>query len=100
MVTDKQETHYIELKNGNLNNGIVSKKRGADATIILTHQSLMAAVLDVTDLNELIANKLISISSDKQVIAKLKNTLVEFDSSFEVVPRPQVGQEVDSHLYQ
>ena len=55
---------------------------------------------NATNVNELFANELISISGDKQVIAKLKNSLVEFDSSFEVVPRPIIGQEVDSHLYQ
>lgn len=100
IVPDLNEIHFVEMSNGNLNNGLVDKTKKADATIRVNKADLTQILLGQTDLTQLIKANKVSIKGDAKVLDKLKASLVEFDSQFEIVPRPTKGQEVDTKFYQ
>ena len=78
---DVKEFYYVEMSNGNLNNIQVSELQDADTTLIINKADVSDIVLKKTTLN------------------KLLSSLTEADTSFEIVPRPNKGEEVDAELY-
>ncbi|MGF1754419.1 MBL fold metallo-hydrolase [Vibrio makurazakiensis] len=100
IIPDLDETYFVEMSNGNLSNGLVESARNADATLYINKSDITKIMLGKTTLNELLANKQAGINGDAKVLEKLAAASSEFDGSFEIVPRPEQGKEVDAHLYQ
>lgn len=100
IVPDQNEVFFVEMSNGNLNNGLVKHPvENADATLTINKSDVTQMLLGKADLPQLMADKTVSLKGDKTVLAKLKAASVEFDPTFEIVPRPAKGQEVDANLY-
>ncbi|MBL4828975.1 MAG: MBL fold metallo-hydrolase [Aliivibrio sp.] len=99
VVPDINETHFVEMSNGNLSNGLVNEIRDADATLYINKSDITQILLGRTTLEKLFASKAAGLEGNTNVMEKLKASSVEFDTDFEIVPRPEKGQEVDAHLY-
>ena len=99
VVPDIDETYFVEMSNGNLSNGLVSSLRNADATLYINKKDVTDILLQKTTLAELLKSKQAGIKGDTSVMKKLKLASVEFNPAFEIVPRPEKGQEVDAQLY-
>ncbi|BCL72554.1 MBL fold metallo-hydrolase [Vibrio nigripulchritudo] len=100
VVPDTGEIYFVEMSNGNLSNGKVDSEREADATLYLNKADITQMLLGNTDLTALLKLKQAGIKGKTEVLTKLQDTLVDFDTSFEIVPRPAKGKEVDANLYQ
>jgi alkyl sulfatase BDS1-like metallo-beta-lactamase superfamily hydrolase len=99
-VPDIKEVHFVEMSNGNLNNALVTKARKADATLHINKADINQMLLGKTTFKALMEAGMAGIDGDASVMEKLFSVMVEFDDSFEVVPRPAKGEEVDADLYQ
>lgn len=99
VVPDIDQIHYVEMSNGNLNNGLVDKVKVADATLTLDKTDITAMLLGKTDMQQLLSSGKAKLEGNAEVLKKLHSVSVEFDTSFEIVPRPTKGKEVDAHLY-
>lgn len=99
VIPDIDEVHFVEMSNGNLNNGVVDKARDADATLVINKSDVTQILLGKTTLAELFESRQARLEGDVSVMDKLKQASVEFNPSFEIVPRPAKGQTVDAHLY-
>ncbi|MDD9178110.1 MULTISPECIES: alkyl/aryl-sulfatase [Aliivibrio] len=100
ILPDNKETYFVEMSNGNLNNILVDKAMKADATLFINHVDISQILLGKTTLVELIENGKAGIKGDKSVLQKLTSSLTHADESFEIVPRPEKGEEVDAELYE
>ncbi|GLQ72364.1 alkyl/aryl-sulfatase [Vibrio penaeicida] len=100
VVPDTGEIYFVEMSNGNLSNGKVDSEKEADATLYLNKADITQMLLGNTDLTALLKLKQAGIKGKTEVLTKLQDTLVDFDTSFEIVPRPAKGKEVDANLYQ
>ncbi|WP_076408121.1 alkyl/aryl-sulfatase [Shewanella sp. UCD-KL12] len=99
VIPDLKEIHFVEMSNGNLNNGLVTEVKQADATLTINKADVTQILLGNASLAELSKTGKASISGDPEVLNKLKAASVEFDTSFEIVPRPAKGSEVDANFY-
>ncbi|MEH6454189.1 MAG: alkyl sulfatase C-terminal domain-containing protein, partial [Psychromonas sp.] len=99
ILSDVKEVYFVEMSNGNLNNIKVNKAQKADATLFINRSDVTDIILQKTNLTELFESGKATIAGDKSVMQKLADASVEFDETFEIVPRPAVGQEVDAQLY-
>ena len=99
IVPDLNEIHFIEMSNGNLNNGLVAKAKKADATITINKADITNILLEKTTLATLMKNEKVTITDDAKVLDKLMAASVEFDTQFEIVPRPAKDQKVDEKFY-
>lgn len=99
VVTDIGETHFVEMSNGNLSNIEVEQVKDVDATLSISSAGINKLLLGQATLDELLATKSAVVKGDMNVLAKLKSSLVDFDTKFEIVPRPTKGAEVDAALY-
>ncbi|KNH11527.1 alkyl/aryl-sulfatase [Vibrio cyclitrophicus] len=97
---DVKEFYYVEMSNGNLNNIQVSDLQDADTTLIINKSDVSDIVLKRTTLNKLMEARQAGVKGDKSSLNKLLSSLTEADTSFEIVPRPNKGEEVDAELYQ
>ncbi|WP_208380165.1 alkyl/aryl-sulfatase [Psychromonas algarum] len=97
---DSDETYFVEMSNGNLNNIKVDNPLKADATLIINRNDVTKIILQQSTLTDLLASKEATLEGDKTVLNKLLGSLVEFDETFEIVPRPATGQEVYVQIYQ
>lgn len=100
VVPDTGEIYFVEMSNGNLSNGKVDSEKEADATLYLNKADITQMLLGNTDLTALLRLKQAGIKGITEVLTKLQDSLVDFDTSFEIVPRPAKGKEVDANLYQ
>ncbi|MDP2574193.1 alkyl sulfatase dimerization domain-containing protein [Vibrio penaeicida] len=100
VVPDTGEIYFVEMSNGNLSNGKVDSEKEADATLYLNKADITQMLLGNTDLTALLKLKQAGIKGKTEVLTTLQDTLVDFDTSFEIVPRPAKGKEVDANLYQ
>jgi len=100
VLPDTKETYYVEMANGNLNNIQVEKTLKADATLYINDADITKIILQQTDLKTLFETKEAGLKGDKSVMQKLSASLVNFDETFEIVPRPAKGQEVDANIYE
>ncbi|CCN50039.1 Metallo-beta-lactamase family protein [Vibrio nigripulchritudo MADA3029] len=100
VVPDTGEIYFVEMSNGNLSNGKVDSEKEADATLYLNKADITQMLLGNADLTALLKLKQAGIKGKAEVLNKLQDTLVDFDTSFEIVPRPAKGKEVDTNLYQ
>ena len=98
-VPDIKQIHFVEMSNGNLSNALVDKVRPADATLHINKADITKLMLGKTNLKTLLESGMAGIEGDATVIAKLAQASVEFDESFEILPRPEKGKEVDAQLY-
>lgn len=99
VVPDLKEIHFVEMSNGNLNNGLVNKAQIADATLTIKKADVTKILLGVTTLTALTKNGKVTIQGNPNVLKKLKAASVEFDTSFEIVPRPTANNKVDASFY-
>jgi len=99
VLPDVKEVFFVEMSNGNLNNIKVDKALAADATLFINRSDVTKTILKQTTLKELFASKQAGLEGNQAVLNKLLNALIEFDETFEIVPRPEKGQEVDAQLY-
>ena len=99
MLPDTKEVFFVEMSNGNLSNIKVDKALTADATLFINRSDVTKTILKQVTLKELFASKKAGLEGDQAVLNKLLSALVEFDETFEIVPRPEKGQEVDAQLY-
>jgi len=99
VVPDVGETHFVEMSNGNLNNGIVNEKHNADMTLSINKTDVTKILLGQVTLEQLLQSKKATVKGDMSVLAKLKAASSEFNATFEIVPRPTKGNEVDASLY-
>ncbi|KEQ16972.1 beta-lactamase [Endozoicomonas numazuensis] len=99
ILPDIEETYFVEMSNGNLNNGLVKDARQSDSTLYINKSDVTDIVLKKTTLKELFDKKLAGIEGDKTTISKLQSSMVSFNPAFEIVPRPEHRQTVDAHLY-
>ncbi|BAJ01179.1 metallo-beta-lactamase family protein [Shewanella violacea DSS12] len=100
VISDLNEIHFVEMSNGNLNNGLVTKVKAADATLTVNKSDITQILLGKTTLAALTKAGKATIQGDVKVLEKLKAASIEFDTNFEIVPRPAKGDEVDAHFYQ
>ena len=100
VVPDVNEIHFVEMSNGNLNNGLVQATQEADSTLTVNKADVTRILLKQVKLAELLAAGKATLTGDITVLEKLAKASVEFDTSFEIVPRPEKGQEVDANFYQ
>jgi len=100
VLPDVKDTFYVEMANGNLNNIKVDKALKADATLFINRSDVTKVILQQATLKSLFETKAAGIEGDKEVLNKLLGAMVEFDTTFEIVPRPAKGQEVDAQLYE
>ncbi|MDO6686384.1 MULTISPECIES: alkyl/aryl-sulfatase [unclassified Agarivorans] len=98
-VPDIKEVHYVELSNGNLNNIQVAKLAPADATLHINKADVTKILLEQTTLAALLESGKAGIEGDSSVMKTLAEVSIDFNGSFEIVPRPSKGQEVDAHIY-
>lgn len=98
-VPDIQETYYVELSNGNLSNILTSELKEADATLHINKADINNVLLGTSTMGDLFKTKAAGITGDKSVLEKLASVSVDFDSAFEIVPRPAKGSEVDAYIY-
>lgn len=99
-IPDINEKHYVELSNGNLNNVQVEELiDGADATLSINKSDINRLLLGQTTLDKLMKSKQAGINGDASILKTLNDISVDFDSQFEVVPRPDADSEVDAHIY-
>ncbi|UGA55668.1 alkyl/aryl-sulfatase [Vibrio sp. VB16] len=96
---DVNELFYVEMSNGNLNNIKVSEMMEADTTLIINKSDVSKIILKQATLTELIDQNSAEVLGDASSLEKLVNSLTESDTKFEIVPRPEKGQEVDAKLY-
>ena len=87
------------MSNGNLSNIKVDKTLVADATLYINRSDVTKTILKQTTLKALFSSKKAGLEGQQDVLNKLLSALVEFDEIFEIVPRPEKGQEVDAQLY-
>ena len=99
MLPDTKEVFFVEMSNGNLSNIKVDKTLVADATLYINRSDVTKTILKQTTLKALFVSKRAGLEGDQAVLNKLLSALVEFDETFEIVPRPEKGQEVDAQLY-
>ncbi|ROR98786.1 alkyl sulfatase BDS1-like metallo-beta-lactamase superfamily hydrolase [Sinobacterium caligoides] len=99
IIPDLNEIHYVEMSNGNLSNGLVREKHMADTTIVAIKKDIATLLSGRQSIEKLKASGAVMIQGDESVFSKLKAASVEFDESFEIVPRPLKGQEVDAKFY-
>jgi alkyl sulfatase BDS1-like metallo-beta-lactamase superfamily hydrolase len=88
------------MNNGNLNNIKVEKALTADATLIINRSDIPKIILQQTSLEKLLENKTAQLNGDQSVLNTLLASLVEFDETFEIVPRPTEDQKVDAKYYE
>ena len=100
VLPDVEDTFYVEMANGNLSNIKVDNALTADATLFINRSDVTKIILQQTTLAELFADKSAGIKGDKAVLNKLLGAMVKFDETFEIVPRPVKGQEIDAQLYE
>ena len=96
---DVKEFYYVEMSNGNLNNIQVSELQDANTTLIINRADVSDIVLKKTTLDKLLEDGQAGVKGDKSSLNKLLSSLTEADTSFEIVPRPNKGEEVDAELY-
>lgn len=100
VIPDEKETYFVEMSNGNLNNILVEKEVKADATLFINRADVSQILLEKVTLKTLLDNGSAGIKGDKSVLQKLTGSLTHADESFEIVPRPEKGEEVDAELYE
>ena len=100
VLPDDKETYFVEMSNGNLNNILVDKEMKADATLLINRADVSQILLEKTTLKALLENGSAGIKGDKSVLQKLTGSLTNADAKFEIVPRPEKGEEVDAELYE
>lgn len=88
VVPDADQIVYVELSNGNLNNIVVDNKKAADATLFINKTDVTNMLLGKVKLADLFKSKQAGMTGDKQALAKILSTLVQFDPKFEIVPVP------------
>ncbi|QOL25794.1 MBL fold metallo-hydrolase [Thalassotalea sp. LPB0316] len=98
-VPDINETYFVELSNGNLNNIKTDKLKKADATLHINKSDINKIILKQATLQELFESSQAGLTGDKTVLTTLTQVSTQFDEKFEIVPRPTKGQEVDSKIY-
>lgn len=86
VLTDLEETYFVEMSNGNLNNIKVAKPQQADATLTLSKPALFALNLGLATLPELIKGGKAKLDGDAEVLTKLNRSLTEMNDSFAIVP--------------
>lgn len=96
---DIGEKYRIDMKHGNLNNLLVDEFREADTTITMNREDITQIMLGEATLESLFADRKATLKGDSKPLQILKSVTVDFDSYFEVMPRPAEGQEVDAHIY-
>lgn len=100
VLPDDKETYFVEMSNGNLNNILVDKEMKADATLLINRADVSQILLEKTTLKALLESGNAGIKGDKSVLQKLTSSLTNADAKFEIVPRPEKGEEVDAELYE
>nr|VVV06523.1 Putative alkyl/aryl-sulfatase YjcS [Aliivibrio wodanis] len=100
VLPDNKETYFVEMSNGNLNNILVDKAMESDATLFINNADISQILLKKTTLRELLESGKAGIKGDKSVLQKLTGSLTHADESFEIVPRPEKGEEIDAKLYE
>lgn len=100
VLPDNKETYFVEMSNGNLNNILVDKAMESDATLFINNADISQILLKKTTLSELLESGKAGIKGDKSVLQKLTGSLTHADESFEIVPRPEKGEEIDAKLYE
>lgn len=100
VLPDADETYFVEMNNGNLNNIKVDKSLSADTTLFINRDDVRKIVLQQTSLEKLLKSKEARVKGDQNTLNKLLASLVKFDETFEIVPRPDKGQEIDAALYE
>lgn len=100
VLPDDKETYFVEMSNGNLNNILVEKEMKADATLFINRADVSQILLEKTTLKALLESGSAGIKGDKSVLQKLTGSLTNADAKFEIVPRPEKGEEVDAELYE
>lgn len=100
VIPDEKETYFVEMSNGNLNNIMVDNEVKADATLLINRSDVSKILLQQVTLATLLENESAGIKGDKSVLQKLTDSLTNADAKFEIVPRPEKGEEVDAELYE
>ncbi|UPQ89394.1 alkyl/aryl-sulfatase [Vibrio sinaloensis] len=98
-VPDLKETYFVELSNGNLNNIQTTELKDADATLHINKADINKILLQQTNLQQLFEMGQAGLEGDKSVLQTLMSVSTDFESAFEIVPRPAQGQEVDTKIY-
>ncbi len=107
-VKDTNEYFVTEMANGNFSNYEWNKfaekfdagsKPVADATLHINKSDVSKVLIGTTTFEALLKSGAAKIEGDISVFEKLKAAQVEFDESFEIVPQPRKGQEVDAEIY-
>ncbi|PSU36158.1 alkyl/aryl-sulfatase [Photobacterium lutimaris] len=96
---DIEENHLLELSHGNLSNIMVNNKPEAGTQLTIKKGDIVAVQLGEVTFDELLSSGKATLSGDKSALKTLTDIMVNFDDSFEIVPRPGVGQTVDAHFY-
>ncbi|WP_062261153.1 alkyl/aryl-sulfatase [Endozoicomonas arenosclerae] len=99
VLPDIDETYFVEMSNGNLNNGQVQETHSADSTLYINKSDVTDILLKRTTLKALFEKGQAGLKGDCEVIGKLQSSMTAFNPTFEIVPRPDQGQTVDAHLY-
>ncbi|MDO6620628.1 alkyl/aryl-sulfatase [Shewanella sp. 6_MG-2023] len=86
VLPDINETYYVEMSNGNLNNIKVTKKSAADATFTINKEDVDKFSLQQVSIAELLKTKQASLQGDQTVIQKLAKSLTQANPSFKIVP--------------
>jgi alkyl sulfatase BDS1-like metallo-beta-lactamase superfamily hydrolase len=84
--TEVENTIFVELSHGNLNNIVVNKLQKADATLTIAKADVVSILLGQTTLTQLIEQGAASMTGDKQAFGEIASTLVQFNDKFEIVP--------------
>ena len=86
VMPDVQETYFVEMSNGNLNNIKVEKEQKADATLLISKADIDRFNLKQTTIAELLKLKQAQLTGDQSVISKLAVSMTQANPSFEIVP--------------
>ncbi len=97
---DIKETHFVELSNGNLNNIMVERAPASHTILTINKSDIVSIQLGESTFADLIGSGKAKIEGDQSTLQTLTEVMVDFDDSFEIVPRPKPGMEVDAKFYQ
>ncbi len=86
-LTIDEEIFLVEMSNGNLNNiKVENPPAGSDASLTLSRTQFLGLMSGQVELQKLVQSPNVSFSGDLSVFATLRDSLIEFDSDFEIMP--------------
>ncbi len=89
VVTDTNETFYLELSHSNLSSIQVASTKDANATIVLNRPSLMMLLAGIKSPSQLQAEGLVDVEGDASALEALVGLLRPANPGFEIVPMPK-----------